>query len=162
MKKFALAVFVCLSVLALSQDSSEPPGYGVYYKTGDSWQKLVYMTPTNVSSGAFSGVTLSYHGAESITQIADHHPVFYFDSIPTASNMLIVVFEKKQDSRDVKVMRSRVVAVKGGPDKKHVVDVAVKELNNHLISIAPSRDLQSGEYLLTDTSGYGGYDFGVK
>jgi len=162
MKNIVIAVVLGLCVASLAQDTSEPPGYGVYYKLKDGWQKLDYVSPLGANVGAFSGATLNYHGAQAFLQIADPRPVFYFDRMSTARNMLIIVFDKKKDRRETKAIRSHVFTAKGGPDKKHLLDVTVQALNDHVFSLTPTSDLPSGEYLLSDSGGYGGYDFGIK
>lgn len=161
-KSFFAIVLVSLCALSLAQDSMEPPGYGVYYKTKGGWQKIEYTSPLGNNVGVFSGVTLTYHGAAAALQIADHRPVFYFERMTTARNTIIVRLEKKKDQRDVKVIRTGVLTAKGGPDKKHVPDVTVQSVNDRVISITPTQELPSGEYLLTDSGGYGGYDFGIQ
>ncbi len=149
--------------LMLAQVSLEPPGFaGVFYKAKDGWQKMDLATPLNVSTGAFSGATLSYKGAESSVRIADRRPTFYYNRIPTARNAVIIVFEKKKDHRDLKVIRvNALLTAKGGPDKKHLVDVSAESINDHLVSVTPVQDLPLGEYLLTDSGGYTGYDFEI-
>jgi hypothetical protein len=150
------------SAVGLAQESMEPPGYGVFCKVKDKWQKLDYVSPLNASAGAFSGVTLSFNGAGAALQLADHRPVFYVDGVPSARNMVIVVLDRKKDHRDLKVIRSGVFAAKGGPDKKHLLDVVAQSVNDHTVSVSPSQDLGPGEYILTDSGGYGGYDFGIS
>jgi len=162
MKTIIIAVLFGLCVASFAQDVVEPPGYGVYYKSKDGWQRLDYARPLGASAGAFSGATLNYHGAEAALQITDRRPVFYFNRVPTARNALIIRFEKKKDQREVQVIRSHVLTANSGPDKKHLPDVTVQSVNDHLVSITPSEDLPSGEYLLSDSGGYGGYDFGIK
>src|ERR1035441_4644636 len=148
-----IAILVA-SAISFGQDklpTDEPPGYGVYYKTKDGWQKLDYARPLGSSVGAFSGATLNYHGAEAALQITDRRPVFYFDRVPTARNTIIVLFERKKDQREVKVIRSHVLTAKSGPDKKHMPDVTVQSVNDHVISVSPTQELSPGEYLLTDS-----------
>ncbi len=161
-KRMIATTIVWLWAVCVAQQSTEPPSYGVYYKAKGGWQQLNYIAPLNVSSGAFSGSTLSYHGAEALLQLSEHRPAFYVSRMPTAGSMVIVLFEKKKDHREVKVIRTHVLTAKGGPDQKHLPDITVQAVNDHVILITPSQDLPRGEYLLTPSGGYGGYDFGVN
>src|ERR1039458_7902050 len=89
-----IAILVA-SAISFGQDklpTDEPPGYGVYYKTKDGWQKLDYARPLGSSVGAFSGATLNYHGAEAALQITDRRPVFFFDRNAAPKKSLLPLF----------------------------------------------------------------------
>lgn len=169
--KVAVAIFIGLCVVSIAQDTAEPPDHGAYYRTKDGWQKLEILTTTSASVHAFSGVVVSYRGAESPVQLSDRRPVFYIKTAPeketqlavAARNTVIVLLDKKKDHRELQTVKSGLFGAKAELDKKRLPDVTLHSINGLLISITPNQDLAPGEYLLTyDSMGRVGYDFGIK
>jgi hypothetical protein len=160
--RLSIVALLFAVTVGFAQDLSEPPGYGVYYKAGENWQKLDNVSPLNSSVGAFSGATLNYNGASALLQLANHRPVFYVDRVPTARSMVIVTLERKKDHREIKVIRGGIFGAKGGPDRKHLSEVVIQSVNDHVVTVTPNQNLAPGEYLLTDSGGYSGYEFGIN
>ena len=164
-------LFAGLCTICIAQESAEPPDHGAYYKAKDGWQKLEILTTAGASAHAFSGVTISYRGAEAPVQLTDRRPVFYLKARPyqetqaamAARNEVIILLEKKKDHRELQNIKSGLFSAKAEVDKKRLPDVTVRLVNDLTISITPNQDLAPGEYLLTnDSMGHVGYDFGIK
>jgi hypothetical protein len=162
---------MCCVCVSNAQDSAAPPDHGAYYKTNDGWRKLQPLTTMGASVHAFSGVTISYRGAEAPIQLSDRRPVFYIRTTPdkeammaiAARNMVIVLLDKKEDHRELQTVKSGLFGAKAGLDKKRMPEVTLHSVNNLMISVTPNQDLAPGEYLLTyDAMARVGYDFGIK
>lgn len=171
MKKIAIAMLLGLCVASFAQDAAEPPNHGAYYRAKDSWQKLQLLTATGNKVAAFSGVTVSYRGAEAPVQLLDRRPVFYIKTTPdkeqqmavAARTTVIVLLSKKNDHRELQTIKSGLFGAKAGYDKKRMPGVALHSINNLMITVTPDQDLEPGEYLLTwNSTGGVGYDFGIK
>ncbi len=171
MKKIAIAMLLGLCVVSFAQDAAEPPDHGAFYKTKDGWQKLELLRQSGVNAGAFSGVTVSYRGAEAPVQLLDRRPSFYIKTTPdkealmarASRDTVIVLLNKKGDHRELQIIKSGLFGAKAGYDKKRMPDVALLSINNLMITITPNEDLAPGEYLLTwESMGSYGYDFGIK
>jgi len=170
-QKIAIAVLLALCCVSNAQDSAGPPDHGAYYKAKDGWLKLELLTATGVSVRAFSGVTVSYRGAEAPIQLSDRRPVFYIRTTQdkealmavAARNTAIVLLDKKTDHRELQTVKSGLFGAKAELDKKRTPEVSLHSVNNLMCSVTPNRDLARAEYLLTyDAMGRGGYDFGIK
>jgi hypothetical protein len=171
MKNIVIIVLLTLCVACFAQDGTESPDHGAFYKTKDGWQKLELLRQSGVKAGAFSGVTVSYRGAEAPVQLADRRPVFYLKTTPDKEAMMarasrdtvIVLLDKKDDHRELKVIKSGLFGAKAGYDKKRLPEVTLHSINSLMITITPNEDLAPGEYLLTwESMGGYGYDFGIK
>jgi hypothetical protein len=170
-QKIAIAVLLGVCCVSNAQDSAGPPDHGAYYKTKDGWQKLELLTTTGGSFHAFSGITISYRGAEAPIQLSDRRPVFYTRTTPdkealmavAARNTVIVLLDKKEDHRELQIVKTGLFGAKAGLDKKRMPEVTLHSINNLMISVTPNQDLAPGEYLLTyDEKARLGYDFGIK
>jgi len=176
MKDIAIALLVGLCVVSFAQNAAEPPDHGAYYKAKDGWQKLELLT-TSGSNIHVNALTLHggnkqlYRGAEAPVQLTDRRPVFYIKTTPdkeqqlavAARDTVIVLLTKREDHRELQTVKTGLLGVKAGYDKKIMPDVTLHSINNLMFTVTPNQDLAPGEYLLTwNAMGSVGYDFGVK
>ena len=154
--KIAVVIFISLCAVSIAQNTAEPPDHGAYYRAKDGWQKLEILTTTGASVHAFSGVIVSYRGAESPVQLSDRRPVFYIKATPdkeaqlavTARNTVIVLLDKKKDHRELQTVKSGLFGAKGRTGQEAFAG-RDSAFNQHLlISITPNQDLVPGEFCL--------------
>jgi len=176
MKRTAVALLLGLCVVSFAQDAAEPLDHGAYYKAKDGWQKLELLTATgsNIHVNALTlhgGAKQLYRGAEAPVQLSDRRPVFYIKTTPdkeqqlavAARETVVVLLSKKEDHRELQTVKSGLLGVKAGYDKKQMPDVTLHSINNLVFTVTPNQDLAPGEYLLTwNAMGNVGYDFGIK
>jgi hypothetical protein len=89
------------------------------------------LTATGNKVAALSGVTMTYLKPEAPVQLSDRRPVFYIKTTPdkeqqmavAARTTVIVLLDKKNDHRELKVIKSGLFGAKAGYDKKRMPDV---------------------------------------
>jgi hypothetical protein len=169
--------FVLLLLLVQLANPSAPPDMppdsGVYFRQEGKWINLRTATVSSVDTkglgqyiqtDGFTGLEMDFvcQGAQALTRITSQKPVFYVRGVGLPDDALIVQFEQKKNSRNLRASLSDSSAAnKAGFRKNTVRNVAVVVFPDKSFSITPQEDLRPGEYLLTFGKTTNSYDFGI-
>lgn len=107
-----------------------------------------------------------YRNPNAAAQLTDHRPVFVLVSQVDVSTQAIALIRLDVNKKQREAQYCEAGAWTGVKEEdKNIVPLTVTRIpDSNNLTIVPTADLPSGEYLLiTDTGkGYDGYDFGVK
>jgi hypothetical protein len=170
-------MYLCLLLLLLLQlpsaPSDMPPDPGIYFRQAAKWLGLktaqVSGTDTKglgayIQTGGFTSLQMDVEclGPRSLTRIPVPKPVFYVRGIGLPGDALIVRFDKKKNSRNVRaILSDSNSANKAGFTKNSIRRVDTAIFPDKSFSITPQEELKPGEYLLTFGKVNNSFDFGI-
>jgi hypothetical protein len=181
MKLRPLLFVLCLALFLISttfgQSKPFPALAGTWYQSSSGYTRMELATSSGFKTSGMAKSAFTYgiakvkgkwlyRNSNAAIQLTDHRPIFVLVSQMEVSTQAIALIrmDVKKNEREAQYCEAGVWTGVKEEDKNIVLLTVTRIPDSNNLTIVPTADLPSGEYLLITNAGkgYDGYDFGVK